>query len=89
MILTFFWNYFNLKNMIITKNYKHRLTCVWGSGHSIGTEPICGHCNTYITSLFRFLTVNDIKVGPYFTIGCVHHLVWIVSFAIFVTCHLF
>jgi hypothetical protein len=59
---------------------KHGPTCVWGSSHSIGIEPICGQHNTYITSLFGFLTVNGIKVFPCFTIGCVHHLVRIVSF---------
>jgi hypothetical protein len=68
---------------------KHGPTCVRGSAHSIGTEPICGQHNTYITSLFGFLTVNGIKVFPCFTIGCVHHLVRIISFFIFVTCHLF
>jgi hypothetical protein len=61
----------------------------WGSGHSVGIEPIWGQHNTYITSLFGFLMVNDIKVGPCFTIECVHHLVRIVSFSIFVSCHLF
>jgi hypothetical protein len=68
---------------------EHGPTCVWGSGHSIGIEPICGHRNTNITSLFGFLMVNGIKVGPCFTIGCVNHLVRIVSFAFFVQCHLF
>jgi hypothetical protein len=68
---------------------KHGPTCVRGSAHSIGIEPICGQRNTYITSLFGFLTVNGIKVFPCFTIGCVHHLVRIVSFSIFVSCHLF
>jgi hypothetical protein len=64
-------------------------TYVQGSAHSIGIEPICGQRNTYITSLFGFLTVNGIKVFPCFTIGCMHHLVRIVSFSIFVPCHLF
>jgi hypothetical protein len=50
---------------------------------SIGIEPICGHHNTYITSLFDFLMVNGIKVGPCFTIGCMYHLVRIVSFVFF------
>jgi hypothetical protein len=68
---------------------KHGPTCVWGSAHSIGIEPICGQRNTYITSFFGFLTVNGIKVFPCFTIGCVHHLVRIVSFSIFMPCHLF
>jgi hypothetical protein len=68
---------------------KHEPTCVRGSAHSIGIEPICGQRNTYITSLFGFLTVNDIKVFPCFTIGYVHHLVRIVLFSIFVPCHLF
>jgi hypothetical protein len=68
---------------------KHGPTCVRGNAHSIGIEPICGQRNTYITSLFGFLTVNGIKVFPCFTIGCVHHLVRIVSFSIFVPCHLF
>jgi hypothetical protein len=68
---------------------KHGSTCVRGSAHSIGIEPICGQHNTYITSLFGFLTVNGIKVFSCFTIGCVHHLVRIVSFSIFVPCHLF
>jgi hypothetical protein len=68
---------------------KHGPTCVRGSAHPKGIESICGQRNTYITSLFDFLTVNDIKVFPCFTIGCVHHLVRIVSFAIFVPCHLF
>jgi hypothetical protein len=27
-------------------------------------EPICGQCNTYITSLFGFLTMNGTKVFP-------------------------
>jgi hypothetical protein len=43
---------------------KHEPTCVRGSAHSIGIEPICGQRNTYITSLFDFLTVNGIKVFP-------------------------
>jgi hypothetical protein len=60
-----------------------------GSAHSIGIEPICGQHNTYITSLFDFLTVNAIKVFTCFTIRCVHHLVRIVSFSIFVPCYLF
>jgi hypothetical protein len=60
-------------------------TCVWGSAHSIGIEPICGQRDTYITRLFGFLTVNGIKVFPCFTIGSVHHLVRIVSFSIL--CH--
>jgi hypothetical protein len=64
---------------------KHGPTCVRGSAHSIGIEPICGQRNTYITSLFGFLTVNDIKVFPCFTIRCVHHIVRIVSFSIL--CH--
>jgi hypothetical protein len=68
---------------------KHRPTCVRGSAHSIGIEPICGQRNTYITSLFGFLTVNIIKVFSCFTIRCVHHLVKIVSFSIFVPCHMF
>jgi hypothetical protein len=75
--------------MEIDWDNKHRLTCVRGSAHSIGIEPICGQHNTYITSLYGFLTVNGIKVFPCFTIGCVHHLVRIVSFSIFVPCHLF
>jgi hypothetical protein len=50
---------------------KHRPTCVRGSAHSIGIEPICGQRNTYISSLFCFLMVNGIKVFPCFTIGCV------------------
>jgi hypothetical protein len=68
---------------------KHGPTCVRGSAYSIGIEPIYGQRNTYITSLFGFLTVNGIKVFSCFTIGCVHHLVRIVSFSIFVPCHLF
>jgi hypothetical protein len=64
---------------------KHGPTCVRASAHSIGIEPICGQRNTYIKSLFGFLTVNDIKVFPCFTIGCVHHLIRIVSFSIL--CH--
>jgi hypothetical protein len=68
---------------------KHGPTCVRGSTHSIGIEPICGQRNMYITSLFGFLTVNGIKVFSCFTIGCMHHLVRIVSFSIFVPCHLF
>jgi hypothetical protein len=60
-----------------------------GIAHSIGIESICGQHNTYITSLFGFLTVNGIKVFPCFTIGCVHQLVRIVSFSFFVSCHLF
>jgi hypothetical protein len=68
---------------------KHGPTCVRGSAHSIRIEPICGQRNTYVTSLFGFLTVNGIKVFPCFTIGCVHHLVRIVSFSIFVPCRLF
>jgi hypothetical protein len=67
---------------------KHGPTCVRGSAHSIGIEPIYGQRNTYIMSLFGFLTVNGIKVFPCFTIGCVHHLIKIVSFSIFVPCHL-
>jgi hypothetical protein len=47
---------------------EHAPTCLSGSGHSIGIEPICGKHNTYITSLFGFLMVNGIKVGPCFTI---------------------
>jgi hypothetical protein len=31
---------------------KHGATCVWGSGHSIEIELICGQRNMYITSLF-------------------------------------
>jgi hypothetical protein len=65
---------------------KHRPTCERGSAHSIGIEPICGQRNTYIMSLFGFLTVNGIKVFPCFTM---HHLVRIVSFSIFLPCHLF
>jgi hypothetical protein len=68
---------------------KHGPTCVRGSAHSIGIEPTCGQRNTYITSLFGFITVNGIKVFPCFTIRCVHHLVRIVSFSIFVPCHQF
>jgi hypothetical protein len=68
---------------------KHGPTCARGSAHSIGIEPICGQHNTYITNLFGFLPVNGIKVFPCFTIGCVHHLVRIVSFSIFVPCYLF
>jgi hypothetical protein len=68
---------------------KHCPTCVRGSAHSIGIQPTCGQCNTYIMSLFSFLMVNAIKVFPCFTIGCVHHLVRIVLFAIFVPCHMF
>jgi hypothetical protein len=68
---------------------KHGPTCVRGNNHSIGIEPIYGQRNTYITSLFSFLTVNDFKVFPCFIIVCMHHLVRIVLFAIFVTCHLF
>jgi hypothetical protein len=68
---------------------KHGTTCVRGSAHSIGIEPIYGQHNTYITSLFGFLTVNGIKVFPCFTIRCVHHLVRIISFSIFVPYHLF
>jgi hypothetical protein len=49
-----------------------------------GIETICGQRNTYITSLFDFVTVNGIKVFPCFTIGYVHHLVRIVSFSMFV-----
>jgi hypothetical protein len=64
---------------------KHEPTCVRGSAQSIWIEPICGQRNTYITSLFGFLTVNSIKVFPCFTIRCVHHLVRIVSFSIL--CH--
>jgi hypothetical protein len=33
--------------------------------------------------------MNAIKAGPYFTIGCMYHLVRTVSFVIFVPCHLF
>jgi hypothetical protein len=68
---------------------KHMPICVQGSAHFIEIEPIYGQCNMYITSLFGFLTVNGIKVFPCFTIGCVHQLVMIVLFAIFVPCHLF
>jgi hypothetical protein len=66
--------------MGITNTGQH----VYGAAHSIGIEPICGQCNMYITSLFDFLTMNGIKVFPCFTIECMHHLVRIVSFAIFV-----
>ena len=64
-------------------------TCVWGSHHSIRIEPICCQRNTYIMSLFSFLMMNAIKVGLCFTIGCMYHPIRIVSFAIFVPCHLF
>jgi hypothetical protein len=68
---------------------EHGPTCVWGSGHSIGIESICGHRNTYIMSLFSFIMVNGIKVSSCFTIGYVQHLGRIVSFAIFVSFLLF
>jgi hypothetical protein len=68
---------------------KHGPTCVRGNAHSIGIESIFGQRNTYIASLFGFLTVNDIKVFPCLTIRCVYHLIRIVSFSIFVPCHLF
>jgi hypothetical protein len=32
---------------------------------------------------------GGVKVGPCFTIGCMHHLIGIVSFTIFVSCYLF
>jgi hypothetical protein len=56
-----------------------------GSHKFIGNEPIYGQHNTYIMSLFGFLLVNGIKVGPCFAIGCMYHLVRIVSFAFL--CH--
>jgi hypothetical protein len=57
-----------------------------GSYQSIRIEPICGQCNMYVTSFFSFVMVNDIKLGPCFTIGCMYHLVRILSFSIFVPC---
>jgi hypothetical protein len=59
---------------------EHDPTCVWDIHQSIGVEPIYGQCNTYITSLYDLLRANGIKVGPCFTIGCMYHLVRIVSF---------
>jgi hypothetical protein len=59
---------------------EHGPTCVWGIHQSIGIEPICGQHNTYITSLFGFLTVNGIKVGPCITIECKYNFVRIVLF---------
>jgi hypothetical protein len=88
----------NIKNMFyrwkhtpwdIEGDNEHKPTYVWGIHQSIRIEPICGHRNMYITSLFNFHMVNDIKLGPWFTIGCMYHVVRIVSFAIFVPCHLF
>jgi hypothetical protein len=68
---------------------EHGPTSVWGHQHSIRIEPICYQRNMYITSLFSFVMMNAIKAGPCFTIGWMYHLVRIVSFAIFVPCHLF
>jgi hypothetical protein len=79
----------NINHGVIDWDNKHEPTYVRGNTHSIGIEPICGQRNTYITSPFSFLTENGIKVFPCFIIGCVHYLVRIVSFAIFVSCHLF
>jgi hypothetical protein len=64
-------------------------TSVRGGHLTIGIEPICGQRNTHITSLLSFVTMNAIKVGPRFTIGWMYHLVRIVMFALFVSCHLF
>jgi hypothetical protein len=68
---------------------EYRPACVCGSRHSIRIEPICCQHNTYITSISSFLMMNAIKVFPCFTIGCMYHLIRIVSFAIFVPSHLF
>jgi hypothetical protein len=84
-------NYQQQEHVLLLKAYakgrlggynEHEPTCVWGSHQSIRIGPICGQRNTYITSFFSFLMVNGIKVGPYFTIGCMYHLVRIVLFAI-------
>jgi hypothetical protein len=40
---------------------KNGPTCVQGNAHFVGIEPICAQRNTYITSLFNFLTVNASK----------------------------
>jgi hypothetical protein len=68
---------------------KHEPTCVWGSHQSIRIEPICCQRNTYITSLICFLMINAIKAGPCFTIRWMYQFVSIVSFSLFVPCHLF
>ena len=68
---------------------EHGPTGVRGSRHSVRIEPICCQCNTYITSLESFLTMNLIKPSPGFTIGWVYHLLRIVLMSVFVPCHLF
>jgi hypothetical protein len=67
----------NVKNILSLKtnagvrqiegDNEHEPTYVWDSHQSIGIQPICVQRNTYITSLFGFFIVNDIKVGPCYT----------------------